>query len=162
VDGRYEKIRSGKKEELKYSPRPQKEVNDIKTLVARAVGYDEKRGDLIEVLNMPFELEGLTEEKELMEKAEKKEMMVSASQYAFYVVIALVAFLFIIRPLLNLVKTKATPAVVPQLAEAGDSYVRDAGSTLAIEGHKDLALVSALQDKALVAAIIKEWVKESR
>ena len=163
VDGRYEKIKSGKKEELKYSPRPQKEVNDIKTLVARAVGYDEKRGDLIEVQNMPFELEGLSDEKELMEKAEKKEMLVSASQYAFYVVIALVAFLFIIRPLLNLAKTKARPAVVPQLAEAGDSYVRDGGgSTLAIEGQKDLALVSALQDKALVAAIIKEWVKESR
>ena len=125
VDGRYEKIKSGKKEELKYSPRPQKEVNDIKTLVARAVGYDEKRGDLIEVQNMPFELEGLSDEKELMEKAEKKEMMVSASQYAFYVVIALVAFLFIIRPLLNLAKTKARPAVVPQLAEASDSYVRD-------------------------------------
>ena len=33
---------------------------------------------------------------------------------------------------------------------------------MAIEGQKDLALVSALQDKALCCNIIKEWVKESR
>jgi flagellar M-ring protein FliF len=160
VDGRYEKVKSGKKEELKYSPRPQKEVNDIKSLVARAVGYDEARGDRIEVLNMPFELEGLSDEKELLEKAEKKEMMVSASQYAFYVVIALVAFFFIIRPILNLLKSKARPGAKQQLTEVRDTYVKGQEQALAIEGKTDLALVSALQDKALVRTIIKEWVRE--
>jgi flagellar M-ring protein FliF len=161
VDGRYEKVKSGKKEELKYSPRPQKEINDIKSLVSRAVGYDEARGDRLEVLNMPFELEGLSDEKELIEKAEKKEMMVSASQYAFYAIIGLVAFLFIVRPILNLIKAKARPEVA-ELAEVSDTYVKGPDGALALEGQKDLALVSALQDKALVSTIIKEWVKESR
>lgn len=161
VDGRYEKIKSGKKEELKYSPRPQKEVNDIKSLVARAVGYDEARGDRIEVLNMPFELEGIGEEKELLDRAEKKEMIVSASQYGFYAVIGLVAFLFVVRPLLNLLKGR-TRSGGGRPGEITDTYVRGQENPLALEGQKDLALVSALQDKALVSAIIKEWVKESR
>ncbi len=81
VDGRYEKIKGKKEEELKYNPRSQKELNDIKDLIARAVGYDEERGDKIEVINMPFELEGLNEERDLMQKAERQELIKTIATY---------------------------------------------------------------------------------
>jgi len=44
LDGKYEKVKGGKGEEVKYTPRSQKELNDVKNLVARAVGYSEERG----------------------------------------------------------------------------------------------------------------------
>ncbi len=38
----------------KYMPRTKDELDQISTLVKSAVGYDEKRGDKVEVVNMPF------------------------------------------------------------------------------------------------------------
>lgn len=37
-----------------YQPRPQQELDQIAALVKSAIGYDEKRGDTIEVVNMQF------------------------------------------------------------------------------------------------------------
>ncbi len=172
VDGKYERVKGQKGEELKYTPRSQKELNDIKNLIVRAVGQDETRGDKIEVLNVPFEAESLTEEKELMEKAEKKELMYNAGKYAFYVVILLSVFLFIIKPILGLMKGRGGPVSVRQIKGMKDVYVGSgsagAAAGLATESVEAVtagakqqpALVSALQDKALVKSIIKEWVKE--
>jgi flagellar M-ring protein FliF len=160
VDGRYEKIKGKKEEELKYSPRSQKELNDIKELIARGVGYDEKRGDKIEVLNMPFELEGLNEERELMQKAERQELIKSIATYGVVALVALLFFLFVARPLLR--KGKKDKAALPA-ERVRDVYVKEADAEAeALRGKKEKPSLGPAQDKALVSSIIKEWVKESR
>ena len=159
VDGKYEKVKGQKGEEVKYVPRSAKELNDIKNLVARAVGYDEERGDKIEVLNIPFEAESSADEKGLLEKAERKELIFNVSQYVFYLVIFVAIFLFVIRPLLSIFKRRG-PAL--PLRQGKDVYVKSGGpeGVAAIEEKGQAALVDAFKDKALVGAIIKEWVKE--
>jgi flagellar M-ring protein FliF len=49
VDGKYEKD--------KYSPRSAEEMEVIKGVVKRAVGFDSERGDEIEVANVPFKVQ---------------------------------------------------------------------------------------------------------
>lgn len=161
VDGKYEKVKSDKKEELKYTPRSQKEMSDIKSLVGRAVGFDEERGDRIEVVNMPFEFEGVQEEKELMEKAEKKEMWYTIGQYAFYAVIALIILLFVVKPLINLLKRLVRGLPAKQGGGGQDVYVKTE-SLEAIAAKREVALTTAMHDKGLVSSIIKEWVKETQ
>lgn len=51
VDGRYTTNDKGEKV---YEPRAQEEIDQITALVKSSVGYDETRGDLIEVVNMQF------------------------------------------------------------------------------------------------------------
>lgn len=51
VDGTYTTDDKGEKT---YKPRDQKELDKIAALVRSATGFDEKRGDSIEVTNMPF------------------------------------------------------------------------------------------------------------
>ncbi|MEM7680163.1 MAG: flagellar basal-body MS-ring/collar protein FliF [Pseudomonadota bacterium] len=51
VDGRYIQDEEGNDV---YEPRPQEELDQIETLVRSAVGFDENRGDLIEVVNLQF------------------------------------------------------------------------------------------------------------
>ncbi|MBI1205478.1 MAG: flagellar M-ring protein FliF [Rhodopseudomonas sp.] len=51
VDGRYEKNAKG---EVVYQPRSKEEIDRIAALVRTAVGYDAKRGDQIEVVNLRF------------------------------------------------------------------------------------------------------------
>ncbi len=56
VDGTYKTIVNEEEdtEERVYSPRSGEELEQIKTLVKSAMGYDEERGDSIEVVNMQF------------------------------------------------------------------------------------------------------------
>ena len=51
IDGTYTAGKDGKQA---YAPRPQAELDKITQLVKSAVGFDEKRGDRIEVANMRF------------------------------------------------------------------------------------------------------------
>ena len=73
VDGKYEKVKGKNGEELKYIPRTPQELSNIKNIVARAAGLNDERGDKVEVLNMPFEVEVIPEEKTLL-KPENKEL----------------------------------------------------------------------------------------
>ena len=51
VDGIYNKNDKG---ELTYQPRPKEEIDRIAALVRTAVGFDSKRGDQVEVVNLRF------------------------------------------------------------------------------------------------------------
>jgi flagellar M-ring protein FliF len=51
VDGSYTPDKEGKQI---YSPRSPEELKQIATLVKSAIGFDEKRGDTVEVVNMQF------------------------------------------------------------------------------------------------------------
>ena len=53
VDGKWTPAKDGKGEAT-YAPRSAEEINQIKSLVAAAVGIDESRGDKIEVINVRF------------------------------------------------------------------------------------------------------------
>ena len=169
VDGKYEKVKGQKGEELKYTPRSQKELNDIRNLITRAVGYDEARGDKIEVLNVAFEVENIADEKGLMEKAEKTELIYNIGKYVFYAVIIMSIFLFVVKPVLSLLKGGSRSTPLRQVKGVKDVYMGSGGGGAVSENIEAVtagspkmqtALVSALQDKALVKSIIKEWVKE--
>ncbi len=51
VDGTHVKNEAG---EVVYQPRTEEEMDQIRSLVASAVGFDESRGDTLEVVNMRF------------------------------------------------------------------------------------------------------------
>lgn len=52
VDGNY--AVDGETDKVTYTPRTEDELKQLRTLVSSAVGYDEKRGDSLEVINMQF------------------------------------------------------------------------------------------------------------
>ena len=51
VDGNYSKNDKG---EMVYQPRPKEEIDRIAALVRSAIGFDSKRGDQVEVVNLRF------------------------------------------------------------------------------------------------------------
>ena len=51
VDGTYAKNANG---QLVYQPRSKQEIDQIAALVRTAIGFDKKRGDQVEVVNLPF------------------------------------------------------------------------------------------------------------
>ncbi len=159
LDGKYENVKGQNGEELKYSPRSQKELSDIKGIVARAVGIDEERGDRIEVLNVPFEIEDLADEKGLINAADRKEMIYSFSKYGFYALMLAAIFFFVFKPLMGFLKMRADQA---SLYQVKDVYMKTSqqDGALAIENKQQAALNDVMRDKAAVGSVIKDWVKE--
>ena len=166
VDGKYEVIKGKKGDEIKYIPRTEKEIEDIRRLVARAIGFNEERGDKIEVINMPFETESLAEEKAQQEKEEKREMIFSLSKYGFYALIAFAILFFVVRPMLTMLKS-ARREVEGALAIGRDGNMGILGNKgvgpdqFSLAEGKPKLLTDGATDKETLKAVIKEWLRES-
>ncbi len=102
VDGHYAKNASG---EWEYVPRTEAELNQIKQLVANAVGIDIARGDTIEVSNMAFGESIVPEEPNAIEL-----LLEFARTMGTPLITALLIFIFImlvVRPaILTLIRPK--------------------------------------------------------
>lgn len=96
VDGTY----AGDAEKPTYTPRSDDELKQIKTLVSSAIGFDEKRGDKIEVVNMRFTQESFSVGEESFFQRFKLEMQ-SIIQTLIIAVVAILAILLVLRPAVN-------------------------------------------------------------
>ncbi|MGH6718527.1 MAG: flagellar basal-body MS-ring/collar protein FliF [Alphaproteobacteria bacterium] len=99
VDGTYTTAEDGTQT---YEPRPPEQLEQLAALVRSAVGYDETRGDVIEVVNMPFARtadEPLTEDSAPMLGLMKSDYMRLAEMGSMIVAVLLIALL-VLRPLI--------------------------------------------------------------
>lgn len=97
VDGTYAQDKDGKQV---YTPRSEEERKQIDTLVKSAIGYDEKRGDQVQIVNMRFTA-GPEESASVSWMEWLKADLHSIIQTLALLVVAILVFLIIIRPLMN-------------------------------------------------------------
>lgn len=102
VDGKYNVTKDEEgKETRTYVPRTDEELDQLNTLVRTAIGFDEKRGDRVQVTNMQFDdtVDNLTVEEGAFDWLKRdlqgilKTVMVG--------VVAILAIMLVIRPLVN-------------------------------------------------------------
>lgn len=123
--------------QLIYSPRSEEELLQIEELVKSAVGYNEQRGDLIEVANMQFaDLTNMNQtlaESDLIFGLEKQEVMRLAELLVLGLVAALV-LLLVVKPLLSRLLEP-----VPALAgDVGGALADEVGGRHALEDKRGL------------------------
>lgn len=128
VDGNYSEDADGNKT---YAPRSEDELKQIRTLVASAIGYDEKRGDKIEVVNMKFSQE-ITEVAEASFFQQFKAEMQSIIQTFLIAVVAILAILLVLRP-----------AVTQLISQSQAPSERVSGELAAISGPGGSAKLAA-------------------
>lgn len=97
VDGTYAQNDKG---EQVYTPRSAEELKQLESLVKSAVGYDEKRGDTVEVVNMRFSPNSMETESDSPFEWLKQDMH-NIVQTLVLGGVAILAILLIIRPLVN-------------------------------------------------------------
>ena len=100
VDGRYTKDEEGNSV---YEPRPQEEMDKITALVRTATGFDEGRGDIIEVANMQFaqiDTESETIEDDTILGFEKSDLLDMAEMIVVAVMLILVVLL-VLQPMVS-------------------------------------------------------------
>jgi len=99
VDGTYATNQGG---ERSYQPRSTEELDQLKKLVQSAIGYDEKRGDQVEIVNMRFAQpeEALGEPPPILFGMSKQDLF-RATETLVLTVVAILVILLVVRPLVT-------------------------------------------------------------
>jgi flagellar M-ring protein FliF len=142
VDGTYGKNDKG---EVTYQPRSKEEIERIAALVRTAIGFDQKRGDQVEVVNLRFA------EPQPMPIVEPtgwlsylqftKDDIMRAVEMVVMGLLGLVVLLMVVRPLVRRILTPdegAVAALPPSTAVAG-ALPADATAVAAIEANSGIA-----------------------
>ncbi|WP_184270398.1 flagellar basal-body MS-ring/collar protein FliF [Brevundimonas bullata] len=163
VDGKYTPAADGKGEPT-YAPRTAEEVQQIKTLVAAAVGIDETRGDKIEVVNVRFNREPSAapgaDEGSSMFNFDKNDIM-RGVELLVLLVTGLLLIFFVVRPLL---KTASGGGGVPALVGANGMPVTPLDTQLVggvLPGQPQMLSGPSEMDQRLDIARIEGQVKAS-
>ncbi len=94
VDGTYKEGTDGKEN---YTPRSEDEIKQLRSLVSSAIGYDEKRGDKIEIVNMRFTQDSFSVGETSFFERYRLEIQ-SIAQTFIISVVAILAILLVLRP----------------------------------------------------------------
>jgi flagellar M-ring protein FliF len=169
VDGIYKEGTDAKGNKGKqYTPRSQEEMKNLETLVKKAIGYSQERGDQVEVINMPFY--GSTPEEDThVEQGSPwwRDYLMMAYKPAVSLILALLFLLFVIRPLLKkrpLTQEGETPLLQPAPSSTMPSETQ---REIAKEMHpstplrlKEQTVKLIQEDPSRTVGIVKSWLRE--
>jgi flagellar M-ring protein FliF len=121
VDGSYAKNDKG---DVTYQPRSKEELDRIAALVRTAIGFDQKRGDQIEVVNLRFAEAPAAPIQEapsgfLSFLQFTKDDIMRGVELAVMSLLALIVVLFVVRPLVRRILTADEPGALAAPAIAG-------------------------------------------
>ena len=164
VDGTYKEGTEPKGSKTKqYSPRSPDEMKGLENIVKKAMGYDEKRGDQVEVVNMPFYWQGPEEDTPIVKGIPWQEYIMIGYKPFVSLILALLFIFFIVRPLFKRrtfvqgeelsLPQPLPPPMVP--AEVG---LEMKASTPLDLRKQTLQLVQGDSTKAV--GIVKSWLHE--
>ena len=130
----YDDPDGGEKPVIKYEPRTPKEITNLTNIVKTAVGFDEERGDKIEVIGMQFENTGLLANLETSEDDGFQLDYMNLAKNAGMVLVALAA-LFILRSM----SKKAGPIRMTSSGQSNYASLSAANvGTIALPNESDL------------------------
>jgi len=177
---------AGEDGQVNRVPRTEQELSNIRRLLEGAVGFSNQRGDMIEVVTVPF-MDQLIEELPAPELWEQPWFW-RAIKLVLGGIVILVLILAVVRPMLkrliypDSVKLPEEPRFGDELAEIEDQYASDTlgmlnrpeaeysyaddGSILIPDLHKDDDMIKAI--RALVAnepelstQVVKGWLQDN-
>jgi len=167
--GTKEAVDSRGKKTREYQARSPEEMKRIESIVKKAIGYDEGRGDQVEVINMPFNWSVAEEEGGKATGGDGwKEYVLIAYKPLLSLILAALFILFVVRPLLK----RRGP-----LAAQGVSYLPPAGQQPAALPPGGQALPAQLpkapdlrqqtvqlvqEDPSKALGIIRGWINEGK
>jgi flagellar M-ring protein FliF len=148
LDGSY----TGEGEARAFVPRPAEEIDRYRELVKRAVGFNEERGDDIEVASAPFQTATTLAEPEAppwtSRLAAWSDVLWRGAALAAIVVVAIT----VVRPVL-LALASRVPAPLPSAASAAGGELRGLPP-----GTPRVAIEAAQPSSEQAAQVIRQWL----
>ena len=164
VDGTYKEVADSKgKKGREYQARSAEEMKSLEAIVKKAIGYDESRGDQVEVINLPFTWSVAEEESKPVGGEWWKEYILIAYKPLVSLILAVLFIFFVVRPLLRrrtslpqeetayLPKPSLQPALPPDTSQQPKSIDLKTQTVQMIQENPSKAV-----------GIIKEWINEGK
>ena len=164
VDGTYENIKGEDgSQELKYLPRTQDEMDKLESIVKRAVNFDAKRADELEIVNMPFEAAGKGEENIM-----KEGWFSNLKYYTFFIkyifssIVLFLFFIFTVRPLIRWLTSSSIESMemlnqLPKtVGEIEGEYAQGAKSS----SFRNRAMEMITKDSERSTDLMRDWLKK--
>jgi len=111
-----------------WSQRPAEELDRIGRVVRSAVGYDEKRGDKVDVVSLRFtadpDLADETPQPTLPFGLEKADLL-RLLQMAVFGVLALLALMMVLRPMVRRLTASVSPGAIATTTDGGELRIAD-------------------------------------
>ena len=127
---------------LNYAPRNEEELQQLEALVRNAVGYDESRGDQVEVVNMRFaDVEAPFFEEDRSFLGLSKSDYFKIGEILLFMIIAVLVILLVLRPLIARSIAAMQPPPLPVLPGG------DGGGALEGPGAEEGALPEAEEEE---------------
>lgn len=147
-----------------FKPLAEAEMQQINGLVKEAMGFNQERGDSLNVANSAFtagEAEAVLPEIPFWKRPETFILAKEVGKHLLIAAVVLYLLLGVLRPLLkNLAQARDRAALIPALEGDGGMAEVSAGQQAALgyEHKLQLAKQLARQDPKVVANVVKNWV----
>ncbi len=177
VDGTYKTVKKGKKEVKKFVPRNSNEMNIFKEIVKKAIGFNQKRKDQIEVSCVEFSYNEAAVLAANIAKERRTELITIGIKYGLTIIMLLIIFIFIFRPFLKVIMQRVKPpeelVKMPKTIEALEQEVKSkkdrkgvSGTSATIEeispqkkSPKDILVEIIEENPQEVAKIVQQWIR---
>ncbi len=147
------------------APLSEKELEELTALVQQGIGFDDKRGDVVKVVNAPFRAEPVTPPEELpvWQQPWAQDLARSAAAPLALALVALVIVFKLIKPAMTALLAPPPPPPAPKLSEV----VGDDPEAPAVPGmlpppshvaRLEAARALVKENPAAVAHIVRGWV----
>jgi flagellar M-ring protein FliF len=170
IDGKYKPVLdpSGRIVTRQYEEWTTQEKQEIERLIKAAVGFNEKRGDSLEVVNLRF---SRGQDEDVVRQAEttqrNREFFLDILRYTFLGVGLLALILFVIRPMVQ--RLSAKPEDLDLLMGLPATIGELEGEELEIPTEKEVGLPPkdkileiARADPLATANLLRAWLREKR
>jgi flagellar M-ring protein FliF len=164
VDGSHEKVvdKDGNTS-LEYRPRTSEEMQWLERIVKNAVGFNEERGDQVEVVNVSFALPQVADfQVDPMEQW--RDLVEMLAMPVIYLMLAITFLLFVVRPFIRLLTTKQNEArkSAELAAQKEQSQPREEDLSLAPRALSDQERIYKLaqSDPGRAADLVRRWLRE--
>ncbi len=173
VDGKYKEVKKGKKEVKEFVPRSKEEMNVFTEIVKKAIGFNAKRKDQVEVSCVPFsynELDAITAQ---IAKEKRTELIMLAAKYGLTILALLIIFLFVFRPFLKVIMQrikppeellKKAPKTIEEIekevkAKKKEMKVEEGGIERPVKDPKQILIELIEQNPKEVAKHVQKWIR---
>jgi len=142
------------------TPWSQKEMENLQALVREAMGFNEKRGDSLNVVNAPFSQVELlpAEPTPVWQQPEAMALGKEVGKAVLFLMLTLIVVFGVVRPALKAISSQPA-TVAPDPAPALESSaVKTDGQNSPLDQMRQIAR----SDPATVANVVKAWVGEAK
>jgi flagellar M-ring protein FliF len=143
-----------------FTPRTKEELSSLQQLIERAMGYDEDRGDSVDVQSMPLVNISSQVDSEALMASENRAFYLQAARYGIAAMALLLLAWFILKPLAKRIQENAAA----QGAAANRARALNGpGNELSHEAYARLANMeqvrnSIMEEPERASKVLREWV----